>query len=347
MPSMKKKDYLKETIEHFDIKSFDARNMVEQFSKMAFQSRNLAEASKIYQKMLRDKECTIMLCLAGSLFSAGLKKVVHDMISNKMADVIISTGAIIFDQDMFEALGFKHYKGSPFVNDKELCELHIDRIYDTFIDEDELRVADETVCKIGERLSGVYSSREFINETGAYLEENVKDIEKRNSVIYACYKNDVPIFVPALSDSCAGFGLMMLREKSPDKNVSIDSVKDFHELTRIKIEAKETAILMIGGGVPKNFTQDTVVGADILTGSGSLHKYAVQITVADERDGALSGSTLKEANSWGKVDSSCEQMVFCEASIALPILASYGYHSGAWKQREFKRWNRIFQEQKV
>jgi len=99
---------------------------------------------------------------------------------------------------------------------------------------------------------------------------------------------------------------------------------------------------MIGGGVPKNFAQDIVVAADIIKADVPMHKYAVQITVADERDGALSGSTLKEANSWGKVDSGFEQMVFSEATIAFPILASYAYHKGCWKNRKPKMWNKIF-----
>ncbi|MBI4245329.1 MAG: deoxyhypusine synthase [Planctomycetes bacterium] len=343
---MKKRDYLKDTIDHFDITKDDTRGLVKQFSKMAFQARNIARASTTFEKMLEDKDCSVVLCLAGSLFSAGLKKVVHDMVQNNMVDVIVSTGAIIFDQDMFEAIGFKHYIGTPYVNDKELCELHIDRIYDTFIDEDELRIADETVTKIIERLNGTYSSREFLVEVGSYLEENISDIKNRNSVIYSCYKNNVPIFVPALSDSCAGFGLVMLKEKYPDKDFVIDSGKDFHELTKVKIAAGETGLLMIGGGVPKNFAQDSVVSADIITGQTKMHKYAIQITVADERDGALSGSTLKEANSWGKVDSSQEQMVFCEATIGFPILASYAYHTRKWEKRKKKNWNNIFNPEK-
>ena len=168
---------------------------------------------------------------------------------------------------------------------------------------------------------------------GKYL---VKHAKKKDSLVLAAYENKVPIFCPAFSDSSAGFGLVLHQFERPDRHLSIDSVKDFLELTMVKISAGTTGLLMIGGGVPKNFAQDTVVCAEILGKDVPMHKYAVQITVADVRDGACSSSTLKEANSWGKVDSSCEQMVYAEATTALPLLASYAYHKGSWKKR--KKW---------
>ncbi len=334
-----KKDYLKDYIEHVDIKKIDAIPIIQMYSKMAFQARTLAYGALLYEKMLNDEEITVILCLAGSLFSAGLKNAVCDLIRNNLVDVIVSSGAIIVDQDFFEALGFRHYIGSPDVDDKELNQLHIDRIYDTFIDEDELRICDMTVAEIAEKLEKrPYSSREFIWEMGKYLKE--KGIKTDDSVVLAAYEKNVPIFVPAFSDCSAGFGLVYHQVKNPDKHVSIDSVKDFKELTEIKIAAKETGVVMIGGGVPKNFTQDVVVCADILEKTVPMHKYAIQITVADVRDGALSGSTFKEANSWGKVDSSNEQMIFCEATIAFPIIAAYVYQKV--KNRKSKNWNKLF-----
>jgi len=332
---MKKKKFLKKEVEHIDIKSFNSVPLIEQFEKMAFQAKNLAKASRIYDKMLSDKDCTIILCLAGSLFSAGLKKVVYDLVDNNMVDVIVSTGAIIVDQDFFEALGFKHYQGFTLVNDNELMEEKIDRIYDTFIDEEELRICDMTITKIADSLSSKpYSSREFIEFMGEYLDKNKKG---EDSVVWAAYKKGVPIFVPAFSDSSAGFGLIYHQLKRKDKKIAIDSVKDFLELTKIKIASKETGLLMVGGGVPKNFAQDVSVAADILGKKVSMHKYAIQITVADERDGGLSGSTSKEAHSWGKVDKGFEQMVFSEATIAFPLVASYAYHKGNWKKHSQKK----------
>ncbi len=238
--------------------------VVDAFEHMAFSSRDLNRAAKIYDTMLKDKDCTVILTLAGSIFSAGLKKVVYDLVMNNMVDAIVSTGAVMVDQDFFEALGFKHYIGSPFSDDNQLRDLHIDRIYDTYIDEDELRVCDETCAKIFDSLEPrPYSSRELLWEFGKYLENNGGP-KVDDSVIWACYRKNVPIFVPAFSDCSAGFGFIIHQTENPGKHVSIDSAKDFLELTKIKLASKETGIFMIGGGVPKNFTQDIVVAADIL-----------------------------------------------------------------------------------
>jgi len=337
---MKKKHCLSKEIKHIDIKKFDSTPIIEQFEKTAFQARNLARSAKIYNRMLLDKDCSIILCLAGSLFSAGLKKIVYDMIENNMIDVIVSTGAIIVDQDFLEALGFKHFQGTPQIDDNELMKLMIDRIYDTYIDEEQLRICDMTISEIADNLEAVpYSSREFIKFMGKYLKE--KNIGK-DSVVRIAYEKNLPIFVPAFSDSSAGFGLIYHQWKRKNEaKVSIDSVKDFLELTKVKVNSKETGLVMIGGGVPKNFAQDVTVAAEILGEDANMHKYAIQITVADERDGGLSGSTLKEAHSWGKVDEGSEQMVFSEATIALPLLVSYVYHRGSWKKRNSKEFNKM------
>jgi len=338
---MTKDDMLKIPVEHIDIRGFDARPIIDAYAKMAFQARNLGTAADIYNRMLSDHDCTVILTLAGSLFSAGLKHVVVEMIESNMVDAIVSTGAIIVDQDFFEALGFKHYRGSPYVNDMELSELAIDRIYDTYIDEDQLRICDMTIAKIADSLAPKpHSSREFIHAMGAYLDGEGLKTEK--SVVLAAYKKEVPIFVPAFSDSSAGFGLVYHQWHRKEEHLSIDSVRDFRELTEIKLAVKETGIIMVGGGVPKNFTQDVVVATDILGEQKPVHKYAIQLTVADERDGGLSGSTLKEACSWGKVDPKYEQMVFGEATITFPLLISDAYHRGAWKERNPARLSNLF-----
>jgi deoxyhypusine synthase len=343
---MMKEQLFKKEVQHISIKSFNTIPIIEQFEKMAFQAKNLARASAIYDEMLSDKSCTIILCLAGSLFSAGLKKVVYDMINSNMLDVIVSTGAIIVDQDFFEALGFKHYQGTHLIDDNMLMEKGIDRIYDTFIDEEEMRICDMTVKDIADKLTpGSYSSREFIKIMGAYLEEKNKN---HNSVVRAAYQKGIPIFVPAFTDCSAGFGLVYHQwKKEGSSRVTIDSVKDFLELTRLKIASKDTGLLMIGGGVPKNFAQDVTVAADVLGEKVAMHKYAVQITVADERDGGLSGSTLKEAHSWGKVDKGYEQIVFSEATLTFPLLASYAYHKGSWKKRSRRDFNKLLDNKRV
>ena len=304
---------------------------------MAFQARNLHRASNILSRMLQEKSCSVILTLAGSLISAGLKAVIVDMMKFNMIDAIVSTGANIVDQDFFEGLGFRHYQGTPFVNDNELRDLEIDRIYDTYIDEDELRVCDMTVAEIANSLEPrPYSSREFIAEMGKWLVLNKKG---KDSIVRTAFEKGIPIFCPAFSDCSAGFGLVHHQFTTKGEKVTIDSAKDFLEITKIKIKAKETGIFMIGGGVPKNFTQDIVVAADVLGHDAKMHKYAIQITVADERDGGLSGSTLKEASSWGKVETTFEQMVFSEATIAMPIIAAYAYHKGAHKNRKENRYN--------
>lgn len=341
---MKKTDLLINKIEHISIEDFDAIPIITQYSKMAFQAKNLANAAKIYDTMLADSSCAIILCLAGSLFSAGLKKVVFDLVKNNMIDAIVSTGAVIVDQDFFEALGFAHYQGTPFVNDHDLMRLHIDRIYDTYIDEDNLRVCDMAIGAIADTLPpGPYSSQQFITAMGKYLTE--KNLGE-DSVVRLAYEKQVPIFVPAFSDCSAGFGLVSHQwNRKGQPVVTIDSAKDFLDLTRIKISSQETGLLMIGGGVPKNFAQDITVAAEILGQEVGMHKYAIQITVADERDGALSGSTLKEAHSWGKVDENFEQMVFSEATIAFPLIASYAFHQGKWHNRSAQRFSTILEEE--
>jgi deoxyhypusine synthase len=163
-----------------------------------------------------------------------------------------------------------------------------------------------------------------------------------DSLVATAFAHEVPVFCPAFSDSSAGFGLVMHQSEREEAHVSIDSVRDFRELTRIKIEAPTTGLFMIGGGVPKNFAQDTVVCAEVLGKEVPVHRYAVQITVADVRDGACSSSTLKEAGSWGKVGTGSEQMVFAEATTVLPLIAGYVYQQGQWRERPRRGWGRRF-----
>ena len=335
-----KKDFLNSPVEHIDITSFDARKIIASMKKMSFVSRETANAANIFNEMIKDRDCTIFLTLAGSTSAAGCMHIYRDMIKYNMVDAIVATGASIIDMDFFEALGFKHYQGSQFQDDTELRKNYIDRIYDTYIDEDELQMCDKAICEIADKLEPrSYTSREFINEIGKYLKNNAK---KKGSLIETAHANNVPIFCPAFTDSSAGFGLVMHQEKNPNKHITIDAIREFRELTEIKIRSKGSGLFMIGGGVPKNFIQDTVICAELLGKEVDMHKYAVQITVADSRDGACSSSTLKEASSWGKVDVTKEQMVFAEATSVLPLIASDAYHNGDWKNRTRKNFSKIF-----
>jgi deoxyhypusine synthase len=342
----RKAELLDNPVEHIDITEFDGRQLIEAWSKMSFSSRDAARAAKILNMMLEDKSCSTMLTLAGSTSAGGCMHVWRDMVANNMIDSIVSTGASIIDMDFFEALGFKHYRAPEIPDDRILRDLYIDRIYDTYIDEEELQACDHIIKDIADSLEPrPYSSREFIYEIGKWLAAG--NAKKEGSLIQTCYEEGVPIFVPAFSDCSAGFGLVkhqVDRMKEGKPYMTIDSVADFRELTEVKIKAGRTGLFMIGGGVPKNFAQDTVVCAEILGEDAEMHAYAVQITVADVRDGACSSSTLKEACSWGKVDVALEQMVFAEAGTVAPVIVSDAYHRGHWKTREKRRWADLFQK---
>ena len=340
-------ELLSRTIQHVDMKKHNVVPVVEAMREMAFSARDLARAADILHRMAADQDCGIIVCLAGSLISSGLKQVFVDMLRANMVDAIVSTGANIVDQDFFEGLGYRHYiaddRFKAGMDDDKLRELHIDRIYDTFIDEDELRHCDDTTRVIADSLPcRPHSSREFIQAMGRYLTDLGKG---EDSIVRTAFELDVPIFCPAFSDCSAGFGLVAHQHaRGDDPKLTLDSAKDFYELTKLKIANPTTGLFMIGGGVPKNFAQDIVVAADILGHEAPMHKYAVQITVADVRDGALSSSTLKEASSWGKVDTVYEQMVFSEATLAVPLIAGYAYHKGAWKNRQARRWSALLDE---
>ncbi len=328
-------------VRHIDITSFDARPIIDSMEGMSFTSRDLSRAADIFNDMLADPSCSVILTLAGSTSAGGCIQVYSDLIKYNMVDAVVATGASIVDMDFFEALGFKHYQGSPQVDDQDLQRLGIDRIYDTYIDEDELVACDHKIAEIADGLEPrPYSSREFIREMGAYLSRG--GAQKPGSLVQMAYENDVPVFCPAFTDSSAGFGLVLHQHRRPEKHLTIDSIRDFRELTDVKVAAGTTGLMMIGGGVPKNFAQDTVVCARIIGKDATLHKYAVQITVADFRDGACSSSTLQEACSWGKVDIQKEQMVFAEAGSVLPLIASDAYHRAHWKKRKQRRFAKLF-----
>ncbi len=340
----RKAELLSSPVEHIDITSFDARPIVEAMGKMSFTSRDLARATGIYNAMLEDPDCSVILVIAGSTSAGGCMDLYAELVRSNMVDAIVATGAAIVDMDFFEALGHKHFQANEIPDDNTLRSLYIDRIYDTYIDEVALQETDFTIGQIADTLEPrPYSSRAFIREMGKWLVDNGK---KDNSLVRLAFEHDVPIFCPAFTDSSAGFGLVKHQVDAMKRGghyMTLDSIADFRELTDIKIKAGTTGLLMIGGGVPKNFAQDTVVCAEILGHDDvEVHKYAVQITVADVRDGACSSSTLQEAASWGKVSTAQEQMVFAEATSVLPLLASDAWHRGAWRNREKRRFAKLF-----
>src|SRR5580765_4644561 len=258
----RKQELLSTPVEHIDITSFDARPIVEAMGKMSFTSRDLSRATGIYNQMLEDSACSIILVIAGSTSAGGCMDLYAELVKSNMVDAIVATGASIVDMDFFEALGHKHYQANEIPDDDTLRSLYIDRIYDTYIDEQQLQDCDFTIREMGKWLS----------------EGNAK---KHGSLVQLAYEHDVPIFCPAFVDSSAGFGLVKHQVdamKAGKRYMVLDAIADFRELTDIKIKAGTTGLLMIGGGVPKNFIQDTVVCAEILGHEDvQVHKYAVQI----------------------------------------------------------------------
>ncbi|MDB5671016.1 MAG: deoxyhypusine synthase, partial [Alphaproteobacteria bacterium] len=256
----RKAELLSTVVEHIDIKSFDARPIVDAMKKMSFTSRDLGRAADLYNQMLADKDCSVILVIAGSTSAGGCMDLYAELVRNNMVDAIVATGATIVDMDFFEALGHKHYQALEIPDDDTLRSLYIDRIYDTYIDEEQLQETDHTIGAIADSLEPKpYSSRAFIREMGKWLMTNGK---KENSLVKLAYEHDVPIFCPAFVDSSAGFGLVKHQVdamKAGKPYLVLDAIADFRELTDIKIKAGTTGLLMIGGGVPKNFTQDTVV----------------------------------------------------------------------------------------
>ena len=343
-PTNRKAELLANTVQHVDITAYDARPVIDAMRGMSFSSRDTARAADILNMAIADKACSPWLILAGSTSAGGCMHVYRDMVKFGMIDAVVATGASIVDMDFFEALGFKHYQAASPIDDNVLRENYIDRIYDTYIDEEELQNCDGTIKDLCDVLEPrPYSSREFIHEMGKWLAAG--NAKKPDSLIETAWREGVPIFCPAFVDSSAGFGLVkhqVERMKAKKPYLTIDAVADFRELTDIKLAAGTTGLFMVGGGVPKNFAQDTVVCAEILGHEAEMHKYAVQITVADVRDGACSSSTLKEACSWGKVDVTWEQMVFAEATTVVPLIASDAWHRGAWKNRTKPRWAKLF-----
>ena len=342
----RKAELLSKQVKHIDIKSFDARPIVDAMSDMSFTSRDLGRATGIYNQMLADPDCTVVLVIAGSTSAGGCMDLYAELVRSNMVDCIVATGATIVDMDFFEGLGHKHYQALEIPDDDTLRSLYIDRIYDTYIDEEELQHVDHTIFEIAESLEPkAYSSRAFIREMGKYLVEHGK---KDNSLVKLAYEHDVPIFCPAFVDSSAGFGLVKHQVDAAKKGrpyLMIDAVADFRELTEIKIEAGTTGLLMIGGGVPNNSSPHTVVCAEIRGNEdGAVHTSAVPTTGADVRDGACSSSTLQEAASWGKVNTGIEQMVFAEAGSVMPLLASDAYHRGHWKTRAKRAWAKLFKD---
>ncbi len=297
-----------------------AADLVEAMAEMSIQARNLGTCARVLDAVYRDRRRpTVFLGLAGPLIAAGLRRVIRDLVVGGYVDVVVSTGAILY-QDIYQARGHRHYRGTPAADDVALRRLRIDRIYDTYVDEEKFWETDTWCGRMADRLPpGNYSSRAYLDFLGSQLEDP-------ESIVHQCHRLGVPMFAPALNDSSIGIGLTehYYRCRYEDRpGVAIDSIRDNYEITQIMVASPATAAIYVAGGVPKNYINDAVVSAYIF-GQERGHEYAVQVTTAVTQDGGLSGSTLSEARSWGKIEAEARfAMAWVEPSVSLPLLAAY------------------------
>ncbi len=335
---VRKSDILKEKVKAIDFdKISTVEDLVEAYKDSSIQSRAIATCAIALENAMKDESRpTIIMGLAGPLVAAGLRKVIADMIRYGIVDAVVSIGAIPY-QDFYQARGYAHYKTDPHVDDIKLRDFFIDRIYDTLVDEDKFRETDAVIGDIAEGLEPRgYSSREFMEILGSQTEDKA-------SILYNAKKYGVPIFVPALNDSSIGIGLTGLyvrKRKAGEAFMSIDPIRDNWELTQIKILSDKTGVIYVGGGVPKNYIQQTEVIAETLGYDKGGHYYAVQITQDRPEWGGLSGCTFEEAQSWGKINRNATKSVaYVEASIGLSLVAGYLIQKGVWKKRKRLRYN--------
>lgn len=312
-------EYLKDPVEPFEVKENKTIDqIIEEMGKISFQGRNLSRAFDVWQKMLED-DAFIFLGLAGAMVPAGMRKIICYLITNRMVDCLVSTGANLF-HDLHETIGYRHYIGSPSADDKKLFAEGIDRIYDTYGSEKEFEHSDMRIFEILKALdtSKSYTTREFYY----FLGKEVSKISQDDGIVTTAAKVGIPIYCPAIGDSSVGIA-MAAYEKEKKNFIKFDVVADVRETGEMAMENNTTGVIYIGGGTPKNFIQQTEVTAPMINKIKKGHKYAVQIIVDSPHWGGLSGCTFAEAESWGKISThALKATVNCDATIALPILAS-------------------------
>jgi len=316
---MKKKSrFLQTPIEPFVVESgLTSHELLARMERISFQGRNLATAHRIWHKMLED-DVTIFLGMAGALSAGGLRLIVAHLIANRYVDCLVSTGANLY-HDLHETRGQHHYVGSPHADDAALAEEHIDRVYDTYASEDEFVANDIWIADFAATLERrPYTTREFLYQLGGHLWKTTK----HDGILTAAYRANVPIFCPAIADSSIGMGLSQARQKSANAG-HIDIIGDIVESANMVIQRPRTASVVLGGGTPKNFINQASVQAEFYSPQVGGHRYALQIVTDVPHFGGASGSSLEEAQSWGKLATDAARVtVQADATIALPILVS-------------------------
>ena len=313
-------------------------DLVEAMADMSIQARNVGTCARVLGAVYADRaRPTVFLGLAGPLIAAGLRRVIRDLVVGGYVDVVVATGAIFY-QDIYQARGYGHFQGTPDADDCQLRDLRIDRIYDTYVDEEMFWETDRWCGLLADELPpGDYSSRAYLDFVGSRLDDD-------ESVVCQCHRLGVPMFAPALNDSSIGIGLTEHYHRcrrDGRKAIAINSIRDNYELTQIVLHSRKTAAFYVAGGVPKNYINDAIVMAYIFNQQRG-HDYAVQVTTAVTQDGGLSGSTLGEARSWGKIRKQARfAMAWVEPSVSLPLLAAYVFdrHPAPARRRLTFRWD--------
>lgn len=308
----------------------DVAALLEGMRKTGFQGRKLGESVAVWKEMMEDPGMLILLGLSGAMIPAGMQECLIELVERRYVDVIVSTGANIF-HDICEHCGIRHYMGHHHVDDTELFEKGIDRIYDVFAYEEQFREVDNIIARYASSCGGFNgSSASFIKNLGDWLAETYPD---GCSLTATCARTGVPIFIPALCDSSIGIGLVIARRMGVQ--IIVDQIADADEISSLVESAGRSGVVYVGGGVPKNFIQQTQVIGSIHQKDCNGHDYAIQFTTDTPHFGGLSGCTFEEAISWGKESCSCRNVqCFCDATIALPLVTSALIGSGVKRAKK-------------
>jgi len=313
-------DYLIRKIEPFDVRKVkNISGLLEALKYCGFQGRNLGKGLDILQKMVTDKDILTVLTLSGAMVPAGMGGLICELMENKLIDVLVTTGANII-HDLVDAVSnVGHYIGSSDVSDDDLFEHRINRIYDVFLPEDNYKKAENKLLDI---IRDIYKEKDIFT-TPSDLLRNVGNKIENKCIISVAAQHDIPIFVPAFSDSEFALNLIkyMVRE---GYNFQFDILKEVQKFADIIRNTKECGTLIIGGGVPRNWTQQVFPLLDQIYNMQTLgYNYSVRIHTAMEYDGGLSGCTISESKSWGKYSLDSKYVsIWCDATIALPILVT-------------------------
>ena len=270
---------------------------------------NIGKAAEIVTEMFGDKDYTVFLTLAGPLVPGGMRQIIRDLIDREYVNAVVTTGANMV-HDMVETLGCRHWIGSFLAEDEELKDKDIGRIGDIFIEQKAFKGLEEWIYETLESIPE--AKRERISTTELLFEIG-KRITDPESILATAAKKKVPIISPGLVDSIAGFHMWMYGQ---DKKLRLDPLLDTHTIVDIVYEAKKVGMIILGGGWPKHyalFANTFREGVD----------RAIQITMDRPEPGGLSGATLKEAISWGKVKPEGKEVtVICDVTIAFPLIVA-------------------------